>query len=97
MNKVQGTGEKAKTGRVLNETLRMEKHVQGDWERLVLSASQAQVQSANYGGPLGPELERLRAEGWKLTYSLRNDTGRNYYFKRPLASVPRRFRETAMW
>jgi|GEM_PF-1941963 len=86
-----------RSGRAVSEPLHYEKHIKDGWERLVMCASQSQVQAAAYGGSLAGELQKLRAEGWTMTYSLRNDTGRTYYFKRALASVPRRLKETAMW
>ncbi|MEI6043751.1 MAG: hypothetical protein WCS37_05095 [Chloroflexota bacterium] len=71
--------------------------VQGGWERMVLEVSQASFQALNYGGPLAAELERFRAEGWKITYTLDNTEGKTLYFKRALPRAPRRLKETLMW
>ncbi|MEI7554117.1 hypothetical protein [Candidatus Chlorohelix sp.] len=87
----------SREGRVTAEPLKSEKYVQGGWERLVLCATHTQVQSLNYGSPLSKELEKLRADGWTMTYSLRNTTGRTYYFRRAIKNVARRLKETAMW
>jgi hypothetical protein len=84
-------------GRSSSENLVTERYFQGGWERLVLCASHTQVQNLNYGSPLLEELNKLKAEGWELTYSLKNPNGRTYYFKRARNSVPRRLKETAMW
>ena len=71
--------------------------VQGGWERMVYEVSHANVQTANYGGPLAAELIKLKADGWKLTYSLNNTEGKTLYFKRALPRAPRRLKETIMW
>jgi hypothetical protein len=71
--------------------------VQGGWERMILEVSQASFQSLKYGGPLATDLERFRAEGWKITYTLDNPEGKTLYFKRALPRAPRRLKETLMW
>jgi len=64
---------------------------------MIIEITPAQAQAVNYGGPFSTELERFRAEGWKLTYSLNNTDGKTLYFKRPLPRAPRRLKETLMW